>query len=94
MIDHAIATSEEFLTAALRKSLASRWSPWALELRRFLREVAHRTDSFERKAFVVRRFLTGSRAARGYLKSRLTGEVPWPESTPETERRPETEEPS
>ncbi|MEY2539358.1 MAG: hypothetical protein QOG67_3098 [Verrucomicrobiota bacterium] len=83
MIEHAIATCERFLASALRKALTTRWSPRALELRRFLRQVANHAEGFERKSFILRRLLMGSWAARGYVKSRLPGEVPWPESTPE-----------
>jgi len=83
MIHDAITASEGLLAADLRSLLTTKWSPRAKEIRRFLREVARRTDSLERKAFVLRRFLTGSRAARAYLKSRLSGKAPWPESAPE-----------
>jgi hypothetical protein len=83
MIEHAIATCEKFLPASIRQPLTSRWSAQTRELRTFLRETARRTDSRERRAFVVRRFLTGSRAARGYVKSRLPGNRPWPEGAPD-----------
>jgi Glycosyl transferase family 2 len=86
MIEHAIATCEKFLTAPVRKRLSSRWLTQTRELRAFLREAARRADSRERRAFIIRGLLSGSRAARGYLKSRLPGKRPWPEGAPDLVR--------
>jgi GT2 family glycosyltransferase len=87
MIEHAIATSEGFLAPAVRRALTSRRLKEVAKLRAFLRKVTSLFDTRERRNFVLRSLLTGSKPARGYLQSRLPGRRPWPEGAPEVIRR-------
>jgi glycosyltransferase involved in cell wall biosynthesis len=88
MIEHVLANCHELLPPDLRRLLITRWAPRSKELRLFLREVATRQNNkVERRAFIVRKLLSGSPAALGYALSRLPGHIPWPESVPELFRR-------
>jgi glycosyltransferase involved in cell wall biosynthesis len=81
MIEHAIANCAELVPAAIKRPLISRWASRGRELRNFFREISRREDVANRRAFILRRLLCGSPAARGYLKSRRAGAIGWPEST-------------
>lgn len=73
MIDHAIERSQPFLAAKVGLALTTRWRDDARDIREFLRERRKRTTWLSRQRFLFERLLTGSRAARQFLKDRFTG---------------------
>lgn len=78
MIDDAIASCEKTLAPHLLKPLLR-----TRKFGAFLSEIARRRDnSLQRRAFIIRRLLTGSAAARTYVwaKAGLLGVRPWPQS--------------
>ena len=77
MIENALASCEKSLAPHAVQSLSK-----TLELRQFLTEAARRTNSLQRKVFIVRRLLAGSPAARGCLKAKSCNK-PWPGSAPD-----------
>jgi glycosyltransferase involved in cell wall biosynthesis len=83
MIEDAIARSEECVSPSVRKLLAGKWSVEAAEIRSLIKDIARCDGSLERRALVMRRLLSGSRAARVYLKARLPGIRRWREMGPD-----------
>jgi len=83
MIDDAIARSERFLPESVSKLLVGEWSRQTRDLRTVINDAARCGSSFERRALIVRRLLTGSVGARVYLKARLPGVGRWREMGPD-----------
>jgi hypothetical protein len=82
MIADVLSISGKSLTPPLSHCLATQWAPAAHECRAFLHEVEHRDRSSDRRAFIVRRFLCGSPAARQHVRLWLTGHKPWSDLFP------------
>jgi Glycosyl transferase family 2 len=83
MIDDAITRSEGLLPPSIANLLIGKWSKQAHELRDLMKDVAGCDSSMQRRALIVRRLLTGSIAARIYLRARLPGTRRWREMGPD-----------
>lgn len=84
MIEDAVTQFEKGMACHLRKPLAQTREFGAL----LAGVAARRNNAINRKAFVIRRLLTGSAAARAYVKAKLglAGARPWPEAAPDLVR--------
>jgi hypothetical protein len=87
MIDHAIRSAAEGVGPALARRLEERWSPQARDYRAFALEIKARPNSMARRAFIARRLIAGSAAARSHLWAHLFNRPNWLESFPEVVER-------
>jgi len=76
MIENAIEKCSGFLPPSLQSRLESRCGE-CHDLRTFERELVRRSNPFERRAYVLRRMLSGSVAAKQHVQERLLAEPRW-----------------
>jgi len=71
MIENAIERCARFLSPPLQRRLRSDWCAELQDMRAFDREIAALKNALERRAYVMRRLLGGSVAARQHVQARL-----------------------
>jgi glycosyltransferase involved in cell wall biosynthesis len=86
MIEHAIENVQEILAPKVRRSIRNKWARRARDFRELGPALEIRPGSIRRRAFLLRRILSGSWAARQHFRARLRGPQFVPQWGPEAIR--------
>jgi glycosyltransferase involved in cell wall biosynthesis len=82
MIEDALATCAKHLAPAVRGPLLADWTRQARDVRGFSRGLNRHPGIWPCRAFLVRRLLAGSWAARRYVAAKFSRRPPFPRSMP------------